>query len=339
MDMTDARLLKSLPGDENHHHFTDFVGQLYDEGCQRHFLGNDPNETHLKGCYTLVKDGKTLGRFAFYENPELRYENQQAACIGSFECIDDPEVSQALIDYAKELARLGSNAFLIGPMEGSTWNNYRFSDHNAHPNFFMEPFHNEYYGRLFEGSGFEPIAQYYSHIDANLTYDAAQISGYEKHFREKGARLRKIDLTDLENELLKIARFSNEAFKHNFLFTPIDESDFVRKYSQLEKYFNPELIWIVEDERSEIHAISFSIEDYKKSAGNTVIIKSLARKKDSPFRGIGEYLGIKTVQIAAEAGYDGIIHALMIKNKDSIRLSENHAGTDYKSYSLYGMKL
>lgn len=328
-----------MPGDENHPLFTDLVDQLYEKGSQRDRLGNDPNETYLEGCYTLIKNGKALGRFAYYENPDLSYQDQKTACIGSFECINDLEVCEALIAHAKQLALVGGNEQLIGPMEGSTWNNYRFSVHNEHPNFFMEPYHQDYYGGLFEACGFETIASYYSNIDANLTFDAAQISAYEKHFLDTGARLRKIDLSDLENELHKIARFSNEAFKHNFLFTPIDENDFVRKYIRLKDYFNPELIWIVEDEFGEIHAISFSIEDYTKSAGNTVIIKSLARKKDSPFRGIGEYLGTKTVQIATEAGYDGIIHALMIKNKDSIRLSENHAGTDYKSYSLYGMKL
>jgi hypothetical protein len=229
--------------------------------------------------------------------------------------------------------------YVVGPMEGSTWNNYRFSDHNNHPNFLMEPYHHAYYGKLWKDAGFLPISKYISNLDTRFSYDEARIATWEKRFKEKGAVFRSIDLEDLETDLRKLAAFNNEAFQENFLFSPIAEDDFVHKYLQLKQFFDPDLIWIVENQKGEIQAISFSIPDYLDSSGKTLIIKSLARKKDTSFRGIGSYLAGKTYQVAANRNFERVIHALMIVDNHSVSISNNYKGDAYKSYTLYGKEL
>jgi hypothetical protein len=99
------------------------------------------------------------------------------------------------------------------------------------------------------------------------------------------------------------------------------------------------LIWIVEDEKGEIHALSFSIKDYLNRDKETLIIKSLARRTQTPFRGIGTYLIHKTYQLAKSEGYDNIIHALMLQDNTSVNISEKYDGEDYKSYTLYKYEL
>lgn len=337
--MSDLTIVRTFPGKDNYNLFEDLPKQIYDESSPRFILGNEPVEVFLEGCYVLIKEGKAMGRFAFYENPDLRYENERACTIGSFESVNDQELSHYLLSFAVELAKEKGYHQIIGPMEGSTWNNYRFSNHNDFPNFFMEPYHHDYYPKMFEKFGFKSIANYISALDNDIKIEDEKITKFESVFKEKGARFRNLDISNLEDELYKIARFNNEAFSNNFLFTPIVEEDFVKKYLSYKKYFNPELIWIVEDENEKIQALSFSIKDYLNKQEDCLIIKSLARRKDSPYRGIGSYLVHKTYQLAKQQGYSSLIHALMIQENASVSISGNYTNKEFKSYSLYGYKL
>lgn len=338
--MREFEIITTRPGNDNFHLFDALPKQIYPENSPRFVLGNDPVPSeYLVNCYVLVEDTKAIARCALYLKPGLEVNGKKACTIGSFESIDDADAVTFLLATVSKEAKSRGFEFVVGPMEGSTWNNYRFSDHNRHTNFFMEPYHHDYYGNLWESCGLEPIARYISNLDTHLTFDDDRISKWEERYKENGAIFRSIDLENLETDLLKLAQFNNEAFKENFLFTPIAPSDFVKKYAQLKQYFDPELIWIVEDQAGEIQAISFSIPDYLDTSGKTLIIKSLARKKDTPFRGIGSYLAGKTYQIAAKRNFERVIHALMIHDNNSVSISNNYEGDTYKSYTLYGKEL
>ncbi len=338
--MRNFNIIETLPDQDNFHLFGELPKQLYPDGSQRFILGNDPVPSeHLLSCFVLIEDDKSLARCALYGKPGLKVDEKKACSIGSFESVDDIEVAESLLSHAMEKASSEGFEYVLGPMEGSTWNNYRFSDHNNHPNFFMEPYHHDYYGKLWEECGFESVANYISNLDTQLTFDDERITKWEERYKENGAIFRSIDLENLEADLLKLAKFNNEAFKENFLFTPIAEEDFVTKYAKLKQYFDPEIIWVVEDQSSDIQAISFSIPDYLDPTGKTLIIKSLARKKNTPFRGIGSYLAGKTYQIAAKRNFERVIHALMIVDNHSVSISNNYEGDHYKSYTLYGKAL
>lgn len=338
--MREFEIIETLPSEESYPLFEGLPKQLYPEDSQRFVLGNDPVlSDDLNACFILLEKENVLARCAVYENQELHVEGKTVCTVGSFECVDDVEVAEALLNHVKERAKQRGFEKIIGPMEGSTWNNYRFSDHNEHPNFFMEPYHHDYYGKLWQACGFESVADYISNLDNQMTSDADRIATFEKMFSSQGAQFRSIDLENLEEDLKKLARFNNDAFQDNYLFTPIEEDAFVAKYLQLKKYFDPELIWIVEDASGEIHAISFSIPDYLDPSGKSLIIKSLARKKDTPMKGIGAYLIAKTYYIAQQRKFEKVIHALMIHDNHSVAISNKYEGGNYKSYTLYGIDL
>ncbi|MCR9173822.1 MAG: hypothetical protein NXI10_15070 [bacterium] len=338
--MRNFQLISTLPNQGDFHHFEDVPKRLYSKESQRFILGHDPVPSeHLNNCFVLLEDDLPIARCALYVKPGLSFQQKKACTIGSFESINDQEAAQFLLNEVVKVGKSLGFEYVIGPMEGSTWNNYRFSDHNEHANFFMEPYHHDYYGKLWQNCGFETISNYISNLDTQLVFNDERITQWEDRYNENGAVFRSLDLNDLENDLRKLAKFNNEAFQENFLFTPIAEDDFVKKYASLKKYFDPELIWVVEDQNGEIQAISFSIPDYLDASGKTLIIKSLARKKDTPFRGIGSYLAGKTYQIAAKRNFQRVIHALMIHDNNSVSISNNYEGDHYKSYSLYGMSL
>lgn len=337
--MKEWTCIKTLPGGPGFELFEQLPKQLYPPNSDRYKLGNDPVLQHLEGCYILKNGDIPIGRFSFYENPDLICNGAKAACIGSYECIRDIAASQYLIQYAVDLALKKGYSWLIGPMEGSTWHNYRFSQHNDTPNFFMEPYHHVYYNEQFAHAGFTTIADYTSNLDQNLECDPQRIIEYEKDYQEQGITVRHLNSSNLKEELKKLAEFSIEHFNNNFLFTPIEPNDFVEKYAQLGHLFDPGLILIIEDTNKEIIAFVFAIKDYYDPEEETMIIKTIVRKQDAPIQEIGKYLSHKTSQMALDRGYKKIIHALMIEDNTSNRISEKLQTDNYKSYTLYGLHL
>ncbi len=331
--------IKTYPGEENYHLFSDVPKYLYPEGSLRFVYGNEPVEHHLVGCYVYYSDQKPLGRFALYFNEELSFKNLKTLCIGSYECIDDQHVANIILERAKNEAKFSGGEYLLGPMEGSTWNNYRFSTDHKGRNFFMEPYHHLYYNDQFKKAGFIEIAHYVSNLINPISFDAERLEKLDKRFKEQGAIIRHIDVDHLENELDKIAQFSNEAFKENFLFSPIDPSLFVKKYGKLKEYFVPEFIWMIEDAQGELHALMFALHDYCDASNETVIIKTVARKENSPYRGVGTYLVDKLIAKAMQRGYKKAIHAFMLETNDSMVISARYNHKGQKSYSLYGIEL
>ncbi len=319
--------------------FTAVLKGLYNENSQRFLLGHEPGETDLEGCYILLKNDTPVGRFAIYENNLLTYKGKKSATIGSYECEDVQMSANQILNFAKAKAKKRGFDFLIGPMEGSTWNSYRFSTSNETHNFFMEPYHHIYYNQQFTNFGFHSIADYFSDLDTTLNYDSNFLNQFQEKLNKSGAKVRHLNMADLENDLLKIGQFSIDAFKSNFLFTPITAQQFSEKYLAIKAIIHPKFVWIIENAAKEIEAFMFSVPDYFCKTTKRIIAKSVVRKQDSPFKGAGVFLGGMMNREAKKAGFTQGIHALVISYNHSKALSRRYAGKNFKNYKLYGLDL
>lgn len=333
--MSDTKWIATLPGDGSFQQFENLPYTLYPANSPRKQQGHEPADQFLDGCFVLLRDGIPVARYALYFNPYLLHQDEQTACIGSYECEDNPETAALVLQHALEQSAAGEAGYLIGPMEGSTWNNYRFSDHNDFPNFWMEPFHHSYYGKHFRENGFEQIGEYRSNIERDLAVDETSLIEREATYREMGAVFRNLKMDDFHADLLQLAGFCNEVFQENFLFSPIDARDFVSKYGKAKSVIDPELVWVVEDQAGEIHALFFALPDLMDPKKETLIVKTIARKKDSPFKGISAFLADKTFVSAKQKGMTQAIHAYFRVENASANISQKHQGEPYKSYSLF----
>ena len=324
--------ITTYPGDENYSLFAklpELLGQDADK---------EINNEYLHSCHIIMKDDFPVGRFAIYINEKLKFESEKAICIGAYHCVDDDYIAAQLLTEAISICRNMGYENIVGPMNGSTWNHYRFASESSAKSFFLDIDNPSYYNEQFKNNGFKVIAEYSSNIDQNLDYDESRLHEIGKYYEAKGVRVRNINLQDLETELYEIASFANLAFANNFLFTPIKEEVFVNEFLKLKQIMNPKFIWIVEDNQKEIHSIFFAINDILDAEGKTLIIKTIAVRKNSPFKGIATYQSRKLNQIASELGYEKIIHALMINHNLSLNASKKF-GEHLKSYSLYGLKM
>ena len=332
-------IISTQPGDGNFHLFEGLTKQLYPENSIRHTQSESINIEFLKICFVLTVNGEPKARVALYNNPNLSFNTTKSACIGNYECIDDATIADHLLQFITNEAKKTGIQFLIGPMNGSTWDNYRFSTHHNSPNFLLEPYHHLYYNQQFEESGFTPISQYTSSIDTDLECNHPDILKREAELLNEGVVIRSINMNDYEGELKKLYPVITNSFKSNFLYTPIKWETFFKKYMEAGKIINPEYVLIAEDKHGNIIGFIFAYDDLYNRKEKSLVVKTLARHESKQWAGLGQVLSNRVVSNVKSKGYTSLIHAFIISHGTSRGTSEKFHGKVYKNYVLYGKVL
>lgn len=330
------QLIKTLPGDASFHLFESLTERLYSATVLKLKSLEGINHRLLKSAFVLLQDATPVARCCLYKNPTLRYQGKKAYCLGNFESINDSNCSAELFRLVAEEAKADGAEYIIGPMNGSTWDTYRLGTTANQDNFFLEPYYPEYYPKLFTAAGFEPIAHYLSNKDEAKDLHDERIRELEKRFVEKGMVFRNIDLENYEAELEKLYAFCMEAFRNNFLFTPLSKEAFTGKYLKLKPYIDPQYVIIAEDAERNMVGFIFCLENFYDTAQKGMIIKTIAKHPSVRYGGMGNVLASKFKQRALENGYRYIIHAFMIESNASKNLSQHFSGCVWKEYDLYG---
>ena len=323
---TSLRIIRTNIGDESFH--------LFDKIKQ----GAPIVEEYLRHIYVLLENEKPITRVALYDNPHLSYEDKKTALLGYYECLGEAEVAQIFLEEVLKKIKQLSYECVIGPMNGSTWNDYRFVS-NEGESFFLEPQNPLSYPQHFEQIGFRSIAQYYSSKGKTFAVKELQIIEGENKFQEQGVRFRSLNLEDYEQELKKIHEFSLDSFKQNFLFSPISWKTFRDKYLPLKNMVNPEFVLFAEDKNKKLVGLVFAIQDIFCQTEKRIIAKTIARNPAPKYQGLGELMVLRFVERTNKAGFASIIHALIIESGLSQHVSEKCFGERFKTYNLYGKML
>ncbi|MBL7825139.1 MAG: hypothetical protein JNJ57_00805 [Saprospiraceae bacterium] len=292
---------------------------------------------HLKAGLMLTDDsGTPLARIAIYQNPEIELNGQLCIMLGAYECIDNPDVSKQMFnvvfEYLNEQNNLGQ---VIGPMDGSSWNTYRFvSEENPMSPFLLEPFAKPWYPAQWKAAGFTSLMRYRSNIAGLSPELEVDFLPAQQKFEAKGIVFRAVNQADEDAELLRLARFNLKAFQDAFLYTPISEQAFVDKNRKIWSMLDPEMVQLALFEH-EICGLIFSYPDLLNPTGKTAVVKTLARLPGEQFRGLGDVLCARIVHVLLKKGYTSMIHALMRETNASLDNSSRFWGKSYKTYELY----
>lgn len=337
--MPSLRTLITFPGAPDFHRFAEVVANCYEPGGPRSKGGHEPDDKHLTACVVVLRNATPVGRCAFYFDMDPRDDGARTAMVGSYECINDPEVAGAIFDEVRSLARKYRITRLIGPMEGNTWNSYRFNDAEDRPRFYMEPYHHPYYPAQWKAEGFVPLARYASRIDRDLVVDQLAIRFKDEDLAVAGISVRPLNKAYLLQELALIGQFSIDAFKDNFLYTPLSVQEFVMKYHRLGQLLVPRLVLLAVDKKDTLLGFILGIPDMFSPDRTGLIVKSAARRKDAP-SGLGTHLLRKLEQSAVDLGFTSAIHAFMHEDNTSARRSGATFGADpYGTYTLFEQRL
>ncbi|GJD15747.1 hypothetical protein RIVM261_007030 [Rivularia sp. IAM M-261] len=296
--------------------------------------------TDADAYWQLVSDQKVVGQYSLWWKNTPSLNGCKLGYIGHYEVLDE-NATEVLAHACNQLASLGCN-LAVAPIDGNTWQRYRLlTERGVHPAFFLEPNNPDNWRRHFIEQNFTPLANYSSSLNTDLTQIDSRLQSVKQRCEQANIHIRALDLQNQEQELHRIYTVAIQSFRNNFLFTPINEAQFIAQYQSLLPYIQPELVLIAEHEQNPIGFL-FAIPDWlQKQRGepvNTIIIKTVAILPKRIYAGLGNLLVAQCQQIAHQLEYSQAIHALMHDANPSRNLSSRYA-TTIRRYTLFSKKL
>jgi GNAT superfamily N-acetyltransferase len=236
-------------------------------------------------------------------------------------------------------------AWAIGPVDGSTFGNYRFVTARRvngieYPRFFLEPDNPDAWPGHFVQAGFTPLASYHSAL-GDLAATDPVLPILQQRAQRAGASLRMIDLSQFEAELRRVFPVVTGSFQRNFLYAPTGEEEFMRQYLPVQAYLQPQLGWVAEKAGRAVgflFALPNLAQSQRGEAVDTVIIKTVGVLPDAGVLGLGNLLVAECQTAAYALGYRRAIHAVMHDANISSKISRRYARI-MRRYTLYARPL
>ncbi len=292
-----------------------------------------PKESNLRGTsYFLFEDETPIATATVYSNGELQIEEKRLWMIGNFEALEvECKDLFAAIETDAQLAKIYQ---LIGPMNGSTWQEHRLVVDQFGPPFLSEMNHPKYYSVIWKQNGFSMFQTYYSYKDTEISANDERILRLEGHFSALNLQLRTIDLSHFEQELERIYELCVLAFRNNVLYSDISLEQFIESYLPFKSWLKEDYIWIAENEQCECLGFLFAFENKLNPDGNELIVKTIAKHPSFRYNGLGTLLGNRFMKKAMENKVESIIHAFMHESNVSKNLSVRFNGEGIRKYEL-----
>lgn len=249
------------------------------------------------------------------------YNGRKTSYIGNVNIYEKyrKDEEQLFNKVFEELKKEGIE-IIIGPLNGTTWNTYRYvTEKGSRRQFLLEPWNEDYSVSLFEKLDFKHLAGYISTVMEGMNSDG------RKNLNKKIEKLKKFDYyedirvesaenKDLLTVLNKVYDLTVEAFKNNFLYSELEREIFLKMYLSYEdkiikKFFK--MLYL----RDELIGYVFGIPDYTelgyKGKIDTVILKTIAISPEYNGKGMGYILINSLIEEAEKEGYENVIYALM----------------------------
>lgn len=289
------------------------------------------NRKYFHSAMVAFQQEEYVGSLCIYYNPEIKHKNQSALLIGNLDCIDNAEIFGQIIDKVSEVASSLNTQYIIGPINGSTWEEYRIPERSQTTLFLGDIQEPEYYHNFYQRNGFEVLYRYFTSTATPKVFDKTkQIEALQL----QGVRIRNIDLSSYAEELQSIYNLCMIAFRENELFTPISIDDFISKYIPYKQLIEERFVLIAEDSKG-IIAFIFCYPDYTNTEQKKLIIKTIARNPEKTYKGLIDTMVNLIYKRAHEEHFQSVIHAFMHEKNKSHILSPRYGGTITKSYRLY----
>jgi GNAT superfamily N-acetyltransferase len=313
--------------------------RMYVEACEAEGRTDIvPADASLKA---IAEDGSVLASCALWWRATPLHQGRRTGLIGHYRCVDAGCGEMLIAHACAELARHGC-VFALGPMDGSTWDEYRFvTDRGRAPRFFLEPDNDDDWPRQFVRSGFAPVAHYLSALQADLRYEEPRLGRVGARLAQDGVRLRAIDPSHLADELQRLHALAMTGFRDQPYFTPIGEQAFAQRFTALLPMLRPDIVLVAERSGTPV-ALFLALPDLEQARRgervDTAIVKTVVALPGRAYAGVAHLLAARATAVAREAGFSRAVHALMRVGNASANWSARR-GVTLRRYALFGRLL
>jgi GNAT superfamily N-acetyltransferase len=353
--------------------FIDFPHELYANDknyvpelfiAQRDLLTTHPFHKHNSlQCFLAYQGKKIVGRIAaILNNAHNEFNKANDGFFGFFECVNDQDVANLLLDTATKWVKEKGADKLVGPTNPSTNETCGLlvKGFDSAP-VVMMPYNPSYYVTLFENYGLTKQVDLIAWAWKGQNYNDKSLQMLER-LKERLQRnsnvvIRKINLKKFKEEADKLRDVYNHAWDKNMGFFPMTNEEFDYTAKDLKMILDPDFAYVAEQD-GKIVGFGVAIPDLNQ------ILRTIKRGRLLP-TGIFKLLlnqkkinGIRIMLLGVVEGYrklgiEACLYGTIIKeyrrkdykyaeaswtleNNDMVnRAIEAIGGDPYKTYRIY----
>jgi len=345
-----------------------YVPQLMMEDRKLFDKKNEPFfKTGKVDSYIAYKNNKAVGRISCIINHRHnKIHNEKTAFFGFFDCINDKEVSDTLLNKAKEYALENGQETLRGPMNYSVSHTVGslIKGFDIDP-VLLTPYNFDYYNTLLNNYGFNKAMDLYSYRFTKAQGVPEKLTRVAKAMQERGKfTLKYIVKKDLPKVVKEIQIIYNDAWKENWGFLPLSDDDIAALATELKPILVPQLSYMVYDENGLAVACMVTLpninEALKTSKGKVMstgflkllgIVLGFSKPKgirtvimgvleSNRRKGIEAIMIEKTISMAHELGFEEADLSWILENNLMMnRQLEKMDAERYKEHRVYDLKI
>ena len=203
-----------------------------------------------RALFMAYRGEKPVGRImALVNQAHNDYHHENIGFFGFFDCINDPEVSQALFAAAENWLRGQGVSAVRGPANPSSNHVYGLlvEGFDSMPAIMM-PYNYPYYEQLIAQAGYGKIKDLLAfHRTKDDRFSERFLKVCARCARAEGIRLRRLNLKKIDEEAEIIRKIYNEAWAENWGFVPMSQQEMADVVKELKMIVRPEGTCVLEE--------------------------------------------------------------------------------------------
>jgi len=220
--------------------------------------------------FLAYKNGKITGRIAaIVDNNHNEFHDEKVVFFGMYECLDDLETTQALLDQVAAWGLERGLSTFRGPMNLSMNDECAFLlEGFDSPPMIMMTYNPRYYLDLMEKCGLVKAKDLYAFYMDATEHMVKRIQGIVNEIKKKtGVSLRSLNMKKIDEEVEKIKYVYNNGWEKNWGFVPWTENEMDHMAKKLKTFSDPDIVVIAEFKGKPV-GFAFALPNY-----NEVLIK------------------------------------------------------------------
>ncbi|MEZ4690522.1 MAG: N-acetyltransferase [Ignavibacteria bacterium] len=324
----------------------------------------NPLYTHSKlKMWVARKSGNIVGRIAGIINDNHnKFHEDKTGFFGFFECINDQKVANKLFEKAVQFSKENGMDNLRGPVNPSINDECGLLiDSFDKPPVMLMPYNPEYYSGLLESFGFKKAKDLHAlWISKDVVNNEPMMKKLDRIsdmiLKKENLTVRKVNMKDFTNEVLRIMEVFNDAWEKNWGFVPMTKEEFMFVAANLKLAVEPAYVEFAEIDGKTV-GFSLALPDInqaikglngklfpfgvfkfllnkKKIDRLRVIIMGV--KKDYQKKGIDAIFYRNIIREANKRGIKGAEISWVLEDNYAMKQTAEKLGAKvYKTYRMY----
>lgn len=274
--------IKEVKTDKDLDEFCHLVYSIYESNDYFVYPIYDDYKNSLKGVnnrliscphklFLASKDNKIVGRILAYVDEELNeYHSSSVGYVSQYECIEDEEVSKALLDACSKFFKSLNIKIMRGPVslpDGEDNRGFLINAFDKYPSV-MNVYSKKYYNDQFVNYGFSlyhDVFAYKANKDdllAKIDKLSRLLPQVQKRYSYKTSVL---DTKNMEKELEDVYKILDLALPLSWEdFIPVKKSDVYSIFEQMKSLIVKDLIVIARNYQDEPIGFALTLPDYNE---------------------------------------------------------------------------